>query len=160
IFCDLFSDFGRSLWRPLLGWGLCIVIFAVYFLGQSPEMIAKRKELHQGGFLGQVLSYSTAAADTARTPGTAYCFPGSKPTPGKTVQVTDGFSGLVEEVRATTNLVNEALSIAYNNAVIVLDSNGDSAHRAFGCLYGVERYGGNPVAFVPRSVAIASGIQK
>jgi len=24
----------------------------------------------------------------------------------------------------------------------------------------VERYGGNPVAYVPRSVAIASGIQK
>jgi hypothetical protein len=34
------------------------------------------------------------------------------------------------------------------------------SHRAFGCLYGVERYGGNPVAYVPRNVAIASGIQK
>jgi hypothetical protein len=43
---------------------------------------------------------------------------------------------------------------------VLLDSSGDSAHRAFGCLYGVERYGGNPVAYVPRSVAIASGIQK
>ena len=59
-----------------------------------------------------------------------------------------------------TNLVNEALTIAYHNAVIVLDSSGDSMHRAFGCLYGVERYGGNPVAFVPRNVAIASGFQK
>ena len=39
--------------------------------------------------------------------------------------------------------------------MILLDSSGDSAHRAFGCLYGVERYGGNP-----RSVGIASGIQK
>lgn len=26
--------------------------------------------------------------------------------------------------------------------------------------YGVERYGGNPVAYVPRNVAIVSGIQK
>jgi hypothetical protein len=34
------------------------------------------------------------------------------------------------------------------------------AQAAFGCLYGVERYGGNPVAYVPRNVAIASGIQK
>ncbi len=72
----------------------------------------------------------------------------------------DRFTGLVEKVRASTNPVNEALSIAYHNAVIVLDSSGDSAHRAFGCLYGVERYGGNPVAYVPRNVAIASGIQK
>jgi hypothetical protein len=36
----------------------------------------------------------------------------------------------------------------------------DATRRAFGCLYGVERYGGNPVVYVPRSVAIASGIQK
>jgi hypothetical protein len=34
------------------------------------------------------------------------------------------------------------------------------AQAAFGCLYGVEHYGGNPAAYVPRNVAIASGIQK
>jgi hypothetical protein len=67
---------------------------------------------------------------------------------------------LVEEVRAETDLVRKAFSIAYHNAIIVLDSSGDSMHRAYGCLYGVERYGGNPVAYVPRNVAIASGIQK
>jgi hypothetical protein len=96
-------------------------------------------------------------------------YTGSLPTPcvSKTLPTGDpdkdgqnGFTGLAEPVRTRTNLVNEALSIAYHNAVIVLDSSGDSAHRAFGCLYGVERYGGNPVAYVPRSVAIASGIQK
>jgi hypothetical protein len=66
----------------------------------------------------------------------------------------------VEKARAATNLVNEALSVSYHNAVILLGASGDSVHRAFGCLYGVERYGDNPVAFVPRSVAIASGVQK
>lgn len=66
--------------------------------------------------------------------------------------VQNGFSGLVEEFRSRTNPVDEAFSIAYHNAVIVLDSSGDSAHRAFGSLYGLERYGGNPVAYVPRAV--------
>jgi uncharacterized protein YjbI with pentapeptide repeats len=160
ILYDALSDFGRSTWRPLGAWLACIAIFAVYFLGQSPQMVTKRKEMHLSGPLGQISSFSTVAFETAKSPSTAFCFPGTKPAPGKTSQVPDGFSGLVEEARATTNLVNEALSIAYHNAVIILDSSGDSAHRAFGCLYGVERYGGNPVAFVPRSVAIASGIQK
>ena len=157
---QIFSDFGRSLLRPFVAWALCIVIFAVYFLGQNPEMAAKRKELHRHGFIGQVIAYSTVALDQVQKPVAPYCYPGTLPQPGDTKAITDGFSGLVEDVRATTNLVNEALSIAYHNALIVLDSSGDSAHRAFGCLYGVERYGGNPVAFVPRSVAIASGIQK
>ncbi len=155
-----FSNFGRSLLRPFLAWSVCIVIFAVYFLGQNPNMTEKRKDLHYHGFIGQLIAYSTVAYEQVRKPVAPYCFPGTPPQPGKTMTVTDGFSGLVEDVRSRTNPVNEALSIAYHNAVVVLDSSGDSAHRAFGCLYGVERYGGNPVAFVPRSVAIASGIQK
>jgi hypothetical protein len=160
---EIVSEFGFSVLRPLAAWLLCIVIFAVYFLGQNPGMAAKRKELHRHGFFGQAFAYSKVALDESRKPrkpGEPYCYPGTPPKPGDTKPITDGFSGLVEEARATTNLINEAFSIAYHNALVVLDSNGDSAHRAFGCLYGVERYGGNPVAFVPRAVAIASGIQK
>ncbi len=33
-------------------------------------------------------------------------------------------------------------------------------HRTYGCLYGIERYGGNPVPFVPGFANDASGIQK
>ena len=157
---QIFSDFGRSLLRPILAWAFCIVIFAVYFLGQNPDMAAKRKDLHRHGFIRRLIAYSTVAIDQVRKPVAAYCYPGTPPQPGETKAITDGFSGLVEDVRAKTNPVNEAFSIAYHNALVVLDSSGDSAHRAFGCLYGVERYGGNPVAFVPRGVAIASGIQK
>jgi hypothetical protein len=158
---DILADFGRSALRPVLAWSLCIVIFAVYFLGQNPDIGAKRKGLHRHGFIGQTIAYGATALDATRQVPTAFCYPGTPPTPGNQPrEVQTGFTGLVEDVRATTNLVNEALSIAYHNAVIILDSSGDSAHRAFGCLYGVERYGGNPVAFVPRSVAIASGIQK
>ncbi len=155
ILYQIFSDFGRSLLRPFLAWVLCIMIFAVYFLGQNPDMAAQRQELDRQGFIGQVIAYSIAAWDaTFREPAPA-CFDRTEVDANQ-----NGFSGLVEQARKKTNLVNEAFSIAYHNALVVLDSSGDSAHRAYDCLYGVERYGGNPVAFVPRSVAIASGIQK
>ncbi len=160
-----FSNFGRSLIRPFACWALCIAIFAAYFLGQSPEMARERKAMHRGGVYGQTIAYSTVAYKAARQPRAPSCTSEEndplKSGAGK-LKADDGngFSGLVPQVRAQTNLVNEALSIAYHNAVIVLDGSGDSAHRAFGCLYGVERYGGNPVAYVPRSVAIASGVQK
>ena len=37
----------------------------------------------------------------------------------------------------------------------------DASHRIFGCLYGVELYGGpNPVAIVPSAVSTASAVQK
>jgi hypothetical protein len=162
---QVFSNFGRSLVRPFLAWVLCIVIFAAYFLGQSPEMMAKRKGLHRGGVYGQTMAYSTVTLDaiTQRRPPACLSEETEKNSPDKRLEVDaqgNGFSGLMKQVRRDTNLVNEALSIAYHNAVILLDSSGDSAHRAFGCLYGVERYGGNPVAYVPRTVAIASGIQK
>ena len=162
---DALSDFGRSLWRPFVAWLACIGIFAVYFLGQSPQMETKRNELSQGGVIEQLISYPIVAFDAFSSRPHPQCFSeeAEKDKPKKRLVVDDkgnGFSSLVEQVRETTNLINEALSIAYHNAVIILDLSGDSAHRAFGCLYGVERYGGNPVAFVPRSVAIASGIQK
>ena len=165
MFYGLFSDFGRSLVRPFFAWVLCVAIFAVYFLGQSPEPMAKRKDMHRGGVYGQTIAYSAVAIDAIRQRALPPCFSeaAEKDKPKKRLAVDDkgnGFSSLVEQVREQTNLVNEALSIAYHNAVLVLDSSGDSMHRAYGCLYGVERYGGNPVAYVPRNVAIASGIQK
>jgi Pentapeptide repeats (9 copies) len=158
IFYDAFSDFGRSTWRPPIAWLACIAIFAVYFLGQNEAMTTARA-LQPEPWSSTPIAYLTTAWDALWYP--PYCYPGTKPLPlDPDESPKDRFTGLVEKVRDTTNLVNEALSIAYHNAVIILDSSGNSAHRSFGCLYGVERYGGNPVAFVPRSVAIASGIQK
>jgi hypothetical protein len=157
---DAFSDFGRSLLRPFLLWFLCIVGFAVYFLGQNPDMASRRKDLHRGGVLGQTISYSRAAWEAAAGKLPVSCISSTLPTGDPEKDSQSGFTGLSEPIRGRTNLVNEALTIAYHNALIVLDSSGDSMHRAYGCLYGIERYGGNPIAYVPRSVAIASGIQK
>jgi hypothetical protein len=157
IIYEIISGLGFSVIRPAIAWACCIVIFAIYFLGQNEEM-RLRRDPHFGSPFWVAKEYTRTAWKAFWSP--PYCYPGSPPGTDSPAPREEGFSGLVEKARASTDLVNEAFSIAYHNAVIALDSSGDSTHRAFGCLYGVERYGDNPVAFVPRNVAIASGIQK
>jgi hypothetical protein len=160
VFYDALSDFGSSILRPLLGWLICIGFFAVYFLGQTPEVALERQRLAREGRFGQIVAYTSTTWQIAAGELPNACVSKTLPTGDPQTDSQNGFTGLAEPVRRLTNPVDEALSISYHNAVIVLDSNGESAHRAFGCLYGVERYGGNPIAYVPRNVAIASGIQK
>jgi Pentapeptide repeats (9 copies) len=160
ILYQITSDFGRSLARPFAFWALGIVIFAVYYLGQNLDLAAARHRLNHQGFFRQAEAYSTVARQAVTGTLPAGCVKTTLPAGDSKEDSQNGLTGLTEPVGSRTNLVNEALSIAYHNAVIVLDSSGDSAHRVFGCLYGVERYGGNPVAYVPRNVAIASGMQK
>ncbi|MFZ1108637.1 MAG: hypothetical protein WAN43_09870 [Rhodomicrobium sp.] len=60
-----------------------------------------------------------------------------------------------------TDLANEAWHLAFRNAFIVLDGSSEAAHRTYGCLYGVEMYGGsNPLAVVPSAVSTVSAAQK
>ena len=70
------------------------------------------------------------------------------------------WTGLAAPVRAQTDAPTESLHLAFRNASIFLDGGSDAAHRTFGCLYGIERYGDNPVAVVPSSVTFASMLQK
>ena len=67
----------------------------------------------------------------------------------------------VAEPQSGTDLANEAWHLAFRNAFIVLDGSGEAAHRTYGCLYGVELYGGsNPLAVVPSAVSTVSAAQK
>ena len=164
-----FSDFGRSILRPPLFWLLVMTLATVYFLGESvqPPGLAGR------GVLGAARAYAELALDAWRDP--PRCFAGtrrelaaeqkidaagrvSKVSEEKKLPVT--FSGLTATARGSTDAFKEAVNLSWHNAFIVLDGGADAAHRTYGCLYGVERYGDNPVAFVPSSVARASGVQK
>ena len=49
---------------------------------------------------------------------------------------------------------------AFRNAFIILDGGSDAAHRIYGCLYGIERYGDTAIPVVPTGVSFASAIQK
>jgi hypothetical protein len=69
--------------------------------------------------------------------------------------------GLSDKVRAGTNAAYEALQLALRDGFLILYGDADTAHRIYGCLYGVELYGGGtPVAVVPAQVATASAIHK
>ena len=69
-------------------------------------------------------------------------------------------SGLQPPVAAKTTALTEAVHLAFRNAFIVLDGGADAAHRTHGCLYGIERFGDNPVPVVPSAISFASAIQK
>jgi hypothetical protein len=71
-----------------------------------------------------------------------------------------GKTGLMSPVRERTDAGTEAMQLALRNAFVLLDGGPDASHRTFGCLYGVERYGDNPVAVVPANVSFASAVQK
>jgi ABC-type antimicrobial peptide transport system permease subunit len=70
------------------------------------------------------------------------------------------FTGLTEPAREQTSARVEALHLSVHNMSLVLDVGADSLNRSYGCLYGIERYGDNPLVYVPPSVSFLSGIQK
>jgi len=152
-----FSDFGRSLARPLLFWLAAIAIGSVYYLGQSQSAAEFRRIAVANGYASEIGAYVRAAGSAWVRP--APCFAGER------TKVVDGrpvvtFSGLTETAWESTDATAEAINLAWHNAFILLDSGGDAAYRTYGCLYGIERYGDNPVAFVPSDVTRAGAIQK
>ena len=70
--------------------------------------------------------------------------------------------GLIEPFRSQTSARAEALHLAFRNAFDRARRLGRGlAHRTYGCLYGVELYGGgNPLAVVPSAVSTVSAAQK
>lgn len=156
VFYEFFSNFGRSVWRPLLGLLATIVIAATFFLSQRDVVQKLDAGLRvEGASVTSAFIQSTAYAWQEPQP----CF--TRPEPPQAEASLSRRGGLVEEVRNMTNSRVEALHLALRNSLIVLDSSGDAAHRTYGCLYGVELYGGNnPIAVVPSAVSTATGIQK
>ncbi len=171
-FYQWFSDFGRSLARPLIASWVVLIASAAFFLSQTDVM---RRELAP-----QEASYLSGTVRTARhalfnavpcyspPPTPAASWRGAWPwwrrgakissPPAPTESQT---GGLTEPLRSQTGARAEALHLAFRNAFVVLDGSGEAAHRTFGCLYGVELYGGsNPLAIVPSAVSTVSAGQK
>ena len=90
------------------------------------------------------------------------CYAGEPDQPKPDAQNPPPYIGALSQgLRNGTDLANEAWHLAFRNAFIILDGSSEAAHRSFGCLYGVELYGGsNPLAVVPSAVSTASAIQK
>ena len=159
---EFFSDFGRSVFRPLLAWVIAILAFAAFYLSQTDVM--QRDLALQGA------SYFSAAAQAGRyaMSNTAPCYTRpptfadrwrsnwglwgtvTRPLPDQAIR------GLGKELRSQTNARTEALHLAFRNSLIAIDAGGDASYRIYGCLYGLV--GNTPI--VPGSVSAASAIQK
>ena len=152
MFYGLFSDFGQSTIRPALLWLATIAVFAMYFLSGQPYVARPAQTL---GYADTAKFYARLAPALWRAPPP--CYRGAFDEDGRP---SDKLTGLVEPVIGSTNALREAIRLAFRNGSVILDGGEDAVHRTYGCLYGIERYGGNPVPFVPGFVTDASGIQK
>ncbi len=169
----LVSDYGRSPTRPALFWLAGIVAGAVFYISQSPDMIAPREKMEKKG--AWQVSAASAVAWHAWRRHPQNCYAGkaqpveseedykkrnSAPNPAP-YSPPPYIGPLSADLQHSTDLANEAWHLAFRNALILLDGSGEAAHRSYGCLYGVEMYGGsNPVAVAPSAVASVSAIQK
>ena len=146
---QIFSDFGRSLARPFSFWLAAVAFGAVFYVSQSPEIIAQQAKMEQKGASQISAVFATAWHAWWLHPRSCYVGQpqpeGANPPP---------YVGALSRLRDGTGLANEAWHLAFRNAFIVLDGSSEAAHRTYGCLYGVEMYGGsNPLAVVPSAVS-------
>lgn len=151
---QIISNFGRSLVRPALLWLGTIAVSTAYFIGQSPDVVHQREAFIDAGAVPGLITYATVSARAWAQDQP--CFVGVAGNNGERHPLV---AGLVEPLRSMTNVTNEALHLAFRNAFI-LDAGSETAHRTYGCLYGIEIYGDRPVAVVPSDVAFASMLQK
>lgn len=113
---EAFSDFGRSLWRPLLTWLVLLLGFGVFFLGEHEDMQKARAALAPTGIWSTLAAYVTTTRDAWNKPPACH---------------TAGSDKL-----APTDVWTEALILSLRNGTVF--SRFDSAHRTYACLYGGE----------------------
>jgi hypothetical protein len=129
-----FSDFGRSLWRPVLFW-----CFAAFYLGEHDEMRKTRAALNPDGTWATLGAY----AETTRN---AWANP-----PPCRVQGRDLF--------AATDALTEAFHLSLRNGTIFEFGRSDSGRRTYGCLFGLETAGEQEYVKVSPRVSLASTVQ-
>jgi uncharacterized protein YjbI with pentapeptide repeats len=125
------SDFGRSLWRPLLSWLVLTVLCAAFFLGEHEDMRKARAALAPNGPFSALTAYAATTRNAWDNPP------------------------VCREPFDSTNPVTEAILLSLKNAVVFNIGSTDPARRTFACLYGLEKDTGR----VPAVVFVASMLQ-
>jgi hypothetical protein len=139
-----FSDFGRSLWRPLLSWLALTAVFAAVYLGEHEQMRQARVALAPSG------AFSTLATFIATTRDALVRAPACR------VQGREPFD--------STDAVTEAIQLSLRNALVfdigrasLLDGVSDASYRL-----GFRYYGRDAVLgpleperhIIPREVGV------
>jgi hypothetical protein len=155
ILYGLFSNYGRSVARPALWWILGVAVAAVFYLGEQPGMAWQRALAEHRG---AVSPYATTTLEAWRQ-GRPCFEPRPRPTRFTSGEVS--VIALSETLRAQTSAPSEALQLALRDGFLILYGDADTAHRTYGCLFGVELYGGGaPVAIVPPQIGLWSALHK
>ena len=139
----MFSDFGRSLWRPVLFWVALFVGFSIFYLGEHEDMKKARLALNPNGAWSTLAAYAVTTRAARTNPPT--CSRPGKDDPNK--------------VFAATDAVSEALYLSLKNAIVFDAGRTDVSRRIYGCLYGLDRIGDQDNLIVPYRVSVASTAQ-
>lgn len=162
----LFSDYGRSISRPLVAWGLLLAFGAIFYLSQagatshnkSFERSIERPSLFDRSpaqwalWLAEVGSRISERVDTLEHCHQSY-------EQARTNEVKDGKSDKPNKAEAfqPTNPVLEAIVLSLRNGMIFDRS--DVSRRMYGCLYGIQDKGGQDYPTIPPLVSIVSTLQ-
>ena len=134
-----FSDFGRSLWRPVLFWLALLLGFAAFYLGEHGDMRKARDALNPNGAWSTLSAYVQTSRDALAKPPA--CAPRGR------------------ELFASTDALTEAFQLSLRNALIFEGARPEASRRTYGCLYGLEAVGDQEYAKVSPRVSIASTLQ-
>ncbi len=157
-FYEHLSDFGRSFSRPLMGLGVGIFITFFFIFTQASDLRPQIKHIAITSNTAMWMTFPwftiekfhSSCKATPQSP-TGY----TQHDPRKPLIV-----GLSDIVASRTSIGWEALSLAMRNAFIIGDWGSEIAHRTYGCLYGLERFGDTLAPIVPPWVSFISAIQK
>ncbi len=161
----LTSNYGRSVLLPFLWWCVGVAIAANFYFGVHQDLMKPHEETVQIQRMtvrpwGELPSEAKSLWYTWWTDAPSPCYaPDTRPEdlmPGKV-----GVIALSRELRDQTSARWEAFQLALRDGFLILYGDADTAHRTYGCLYGIELYSAStPVAIVPPRVGQWSAVHK
>ena len=168
ILYGLFSNYGRSVLLPFLWWLGGVAVAAMFYFGAHQQIMRPSEESMENqrmavrpwGELPDRGSETSLLAGLLWSDRPNPCYmPQAEPGQIKPGEV--GVIALSRQVREQTTAIREAVQLALRDGFLILYGDADTAHRTYGCLYGIELYSAStPVAIVPPSVGLFSGFHK
>ena len=145
-----FSNYGRSVIRPLLTWGILVLIFTCIYLSETPSAI-NNFTVSRSHDLNYMQSYAHMIGDAISN---------HKECISTQFVISKDENKKAQDLITNTNAIWEALYLSIKNGFVFIDwDRSEAALRTFGCLYGLKETKTTLVPIVPWNVSIANIIQ-